>query len=221
MVQKQITLSHSGLSILDTCPRCFWLKYTEKINWPEGFVSRLANRFDGIIKKYFDRYREEGALPSFLAGKVQGKLESPFQERYTINHSEKYRFFGKLDECLITPDGRYTPIDHKTSSSDPRTKDPHPAYQLQLDAYAWLLEAHGKPTSGKGILIFYYPDITEQIENGFPFVMHVVELDTHPESAKTRFLNGIEVLASQCPAPGSECQFCKWLETVKGLNLKP
>lgn len=215
---KPITLSHSGLSILETCPRCFWLKYRRKITWPEGFVSRLANRFDGVIKKYCDRHRVAGTLPSFLAEKAEGTLENPFQERYLINHNDGFRFSGKLDECLVTPAGLYTPIDHKTSSSDPREKDPHPAYQQQLDAYAWLLEANGKPTTGKGILIFYYPDLTENIERGFDFVIKVVELNTNPKQAEQRFLGGVSVLDGDLPDSGKTCAFCGWGNLIRSIE---
>lgn len=60
---KKIWLSHHGLELLERCPRCFWLQYNKGISQPEGIVSRLANRFDTIIKKYFDLYRPLGELP--------------------------------------------------------------------------------------------------------------------------------------------------------------
>lgn len=178
-------------------------------------MSRLANRFDGVIKKYCDQHRKAGTLPSFLADYVTGTLENPFQERYYISHNNIFRFYGKLDECLVTPDGCYAPIDHKTSSSDPRKTLPHPAYQQQLNAYAWLLEANGKPTTGKGVLVFYYPDLTENIEDGFNFVIKVVELNTYPKQAEQRFLKGMAVLEDDMPEAGKECVFCEWSKIMK------
>ncbi len=215
--QKPIVLSHSGLGILDDCPRCFWLKYKKGITWPEGFASRLPNRFDTILKRHFDQHREAGTLPSILEGKVRGKLQKPFQEKYRLDHDENYQFYGKLDECLILDDGLHVPVDHKTTSSDPRGKDPHPAYQKQLDAYSWLLEANGKKTAGFGLLLFYYPDEVTSMKSGFPFVIEIVQLQTSPAQARKRFLRGVEILEGPIPPPISSCAFCSYTQTVAGI----
>ena len=45
---------------------------------------------------------------------------------------------------LVREDGTFTPIDHKTASSDPREKDIFEAYQHQLNFYALLLEKNQK-----------------------------------------------------------------------------
>lgn len=217
-IPDRIVLSHSGLSILDECPRCFWLKYRQRIERPEGFASRLPNRFDTVIKRSFDRYREVETLPPILAGRLRGRLQNPFQEKYRIDHNERFQFYGKLDECLILPDGLHVPVDHKTTSSDPRGKEPHPAYQKQLDAYAWLLEANGKGTAGFGILLFYYPDEAEAIEKGFPFVIWLVQLQTNPGEARKRFLRGVETLEGPLPPLNPSCSFCSYAETVTKIT---
>lgn len=142
--KDKIWLSPSGVEGMKRCPRCFWLQYHKRIRQPEGIVSRLANRFDKVVKSYFDIYRKTGELPPMIEGQVDGKLENPFNETYFYNHDDKYGFYGKLDECLVTADKKYTPIDHKTSSSDPRQKETLSAYQSQLDAYSFLLELNKK-----------------------------------------------------------------------------
>lgn len=217
--KKKITLSHSGLGILDDCPRCFWLQYNEGLRWPEAFASRLPNRFDSIIKGYFDRYRSVGSLPEFLNGKMRGRLENPLTVSYYYNLNERFSLTGKLDECLITPDGFYAPVDHKTTSSDPRYKDPHPAYQKQVDMYAFLLEANNKPSLGYGYLIFYYPDENQkEIDQGFRFVIETVRLTTHPEAARERFLRGVEALERPMPAATPSCKFCTYVAVNQNLT---
>lgn len=216
---KKTWLSQTGISGLDRCPRCFWLQYNRGIRQPEGIVSRLANRFDVVIKKYFDLYRPQGELPPMIAGQVEGKLEYPFQEIYFYHHDSKYGFYGKLDECLVTPDELRTPVDHKTSSSDPREKETLDAYQHQLDAYAWLLEENRKKTSGIGHLIYFYPEHKEKLHEGFSMIIHVQTLTTHPENAKKRFLNAIKVLEKPIPKSSENCPYCSWFEKVgKELN---
>jgi len=216
---KKIWLSHSGIEGMYRCPRCFWLKYNEKLSQPEGIVSRLANRFDVILKRYFDLFRPLGELPPMLEGQVEGKLENPFQEKYFYDHDEKYGLTGRLDDCLIREDGTHTPVDHKTASSDPREKDILEAYQHQLNFYAFLLEKNGKKTSGFGHLIYYYPEHTDDLKNGVPLRVHVQTLKTDPKQALNEFLKAIEVLENKLPDPAENCPFCCWHEQMKELKI--
>lgn len=100
---KKIWLSHSGVDVLYRCPRCFWLRYTYKIYQPQGIVSRLPIRFDKIIKDYFNGYRIKGELPPIIKDQLKGRLQDPFQETYFYPINQKYGFFGKLDDCLVSP----------------------------------------------------------------------------------------------------------------------
>ncbi|MBU0598495.1 PD-(D/E)XK nuclease family protein [Patescibacteria group bacterium] len=214
---KKIWLSPTGLGNSKRCPRCFWLRYHKKIYQPEGIVSRLANRFDGVIKRYFDLYRPAGELPPMIEGQVEGKLQHPFQETYFYSYNEKYGFLGKLDECLITDKGKYTPIDHKTSSSDPNVKPMIPAYQTQLDSYAFLLDKNNRPSSGIGHLIYFYPSEGKNLHQGFPMEITVKTLKTNPRSAFTELLKAIKILEGKMPKSSKDCPFCNWHSDMKKL----
>ncbi len=225
MVQESrspIRLSHSSLLLLDSCPRCFWLRYNRGIFQPQGLWSGLPNRFDSIIKAYFNRYRPSGTLPPILQGKCQGRLEDPFVEDYTWRIKDGYVFVGKLDECLVTGKGRlvtvkklHTPVDHKTTSTDPRNMEVLPAYGAQLDAYAFLLEKNGKKTTGYGHLIFYYPEHTDDLHEGCRLITDVKTLKTDPKRTDSAIKKAIEVIESPRPPLRSmECSFCGWYEKV-------
>ena len=107
---NRVWLSHTGLETFERCPRCFWLQYNKKIYQPEGIVSRLANRFDSVLKNYFNVYRPIGELPPIVKGKLDGKLQKTFQEKYFVRINEKYGFclwmfakgYGKLDGMTST-----------------------------------------------------------------------------------------------------------------------
>ncbi|MBI2984426.1 MAG: PD-(D/E)XK nuclease family protein [Candidatus Kerfeldbacteria bacterium] len=212
---KKIWLSATGIETHRRCPRCFWLQYNLRIYQPEGIVSRLANRFDGVIKRYFDLYRGTNELPPLVAGQVVGRLESPFQELYFATLNQRYGFKGKLDECLVRPDGRYTPVDHKTASSDPNTREIIPAYQFQLDSYAWLLGQNEKPTSGLGHLIYFYPAESQHLHQGFPMEVTIKTLTTKPTSVRPILEQAISLLEGPLPAPADDCPFCLYVEQVK------
>lgn len=212
---KRLWLSATAMESMNRCPRCFWLEKHEGIRQPEGIVSRLANRFDIVIKRYFDLYRPLGELPPMVASLLQGKLQHPFQEKYWYNVDDHYGYYGKLDECLVSPDEKYTPVDHKTASSDPNTKELIPAYQFQLDSYAFLLESNGHPTSGLGHLIYFFPGHGEKLHAGFPMEITVKTLKTDPSRVLPRIRQAITLLEGPLPSASPECTFCQYVERVK------
>lgn len=212
---KKTWLSHTGVETLERCPRCFWLAYKKGIRQPEGIVSRLANRFDGVMKDYFDSYRKLGILPPMVKGKIIGKLQSPFVEKYFANINDRYGFLGKLDECLVDAKGRFIPVDFKTASTDPRQKDLLEAYKNQIDDYLFLLEKNGHKTAGYGYLIFVFPDLSHELHKGFPMIIHVVKVKGDPKKTEIRLKAAFKVLEGKMPKPALECPFCSWYEKMK------
>lgn len=211
-------LSHSAIEGIERCPRCFWLVSKMKIRLPEGIQSRLANRFDIVIKNYFGTYRTKGELPPFIKDKIEGELENPFKEKYFHKFSKDYGFWGKLDECIIH-DRKYIPVDFKTASSDPREKEIIEAYQHQIDAYVYLMESNGRATAGYGYLIFFYPDLSDKVHNGFPMVTHIKKIRAHPEEVPGRIKRAIEILEDKIPQSKEDCPFCLWFDKVKDYYL--
>lgn len=212
-------LSHSAIGGMYACPRCFWLFIKKGIKHPEGIQSRLAGRFDRLTKAYFHLFREAGKMPPLIEGKVLGTLENPLQASYSYRYNDAYGLKGQLDECLVLKNRQRIPVDHKTSSGDPRKKDSIDAYGHQLNAYALLLEENGKPTAGFGYLIYYYPDDTTEMHKGVPLVIHIEKLKTDPEAARKELKAAIAILEKPMPEASPTCVFCNWHETLKGLNI--
>jgi len=211
----RIWLSHTGIEVLERCPRCFWLQYRRGIYHPEGIVSRLPNRFDTVLKNYFNIFRPLGELPPLVAGKLEGKLQNPFQEKYFVRLDEKYGFFGKLDECLVDDKEEHIPVDFKTASSDPREKEVLEAYQSQIDDYVYILAENGKKVAGFGYLVYFFPDHSKELHKGFPMIMHIEKLKGDPEKTKKRIQNAISILEKEIPQPAEDCPFCTWYDKVK------
>lgn len=214
----RIWLSHTSLEVLERCPRCFWLQVNKGIRQPEGIVSRLANRFDVVIKNYFDKYRNIGKFPPMVEGKLEGHLQRPFVEKYFVRINDKFGFFGKLDECLVDGEGRHTPIDFKTSSSDPRDKETLSAYRSQIDDYVFLISENGRKVTNEGYLIYFFPDMSEELHDGFPMIVHMQKLKGNPENTRKRIENAIKVLSNEVPASNPECVFCNYIDSVKTID---
>lgn len=213
--QKKLRwLSHSGIEWINTCQKCFWLRYNKKIYQPQGIVSRLSNRFDIVLKSYFDGYRKKRKLPPMIEDQIGGKLEDPFQEKYFHKIDNEYGFWGKLDECII--DGNfYIPVDFKTTSSDPREKEIMDAYQHQIDEYTYLMEENKKKTPHYGYLLFFYPEFLEETHNGFPMAITIKKVEAHPERVLARIQKAIDILKNPLPKSSPECEYCKWYSDVK------
>ncbi len=207
-------LSHTAIEGVNRCRRCFWLAYKQKIRQPEGIQSRLASRFDVVLKHYFNEYRESEKLPPLIEGKLNGLLQNPFKEAYFHRINEQYGFYGKLDECIIDH-GSYIPVDFKTSSSDPRDKEILEAYRNQIDEYLFLLSENKLPIAGYGYLIFFYPDLSGNVHNGFPMVCNIVKVEGRPELVLTRIEKAISILEGPIPESATDCSFCAWYHKVK------
>ena len=211
----RIWLSHTGIEGLERCPRCFWLQYIKGIKQPEGIVSRLANRFDGVLKNYFNSFRETGELPPMVEGKLVGKLQNPFKEAYFVTINDKFGFVGKLDECLVNEKGELIPVDFKTASSDPRERELLQAYANQIDDYIFVLERNNLKVTGYGYLVFVYPDHSKELHKGFPMIIHTVKVTGDPKKTEERIKKAIKVLEDKMPKPAEDCNFCKYRKDVK------
>ncbi len=208
----RIWLSHTGIEGMERCPRCFWLLYRKGVRQPEGIVSRLANRFDKVLKNYFDTFRGTNDLPPMIEEKIKGTLQNPFTETYFVRIDAKYGFLGKLDECIISPEGLHIPFDFKTSSSDPREKETLPAYQSQIDAYLFILKQNGKNIADYGYLMYVYPDEGKKLHDGFPMIIHLTKLQGDPKRTAEKISRAISVLEGEIPQANPDCPFCKYRE---------
>lgn len=211
----RIWLSHSGLEALERCPRCFWLQYNKGIRQPEGIVSRLANRFDTILKSYFDIYRPDGGLPPLVNQTLKGSLQNPFIETYWVKVNDKYGFYGKLDECIVDEKGQLIPVDFKTSSSDPREKEILDAYKSQIDDYIFILEKNHKKVAGYGFLVFVFPDHSKKLHDRFPMVIYTVKVEGDSKRAEGRIKNAMKILDGKLPKANEDCDFCQYRQAVK------
>lgn len=211
----RIWLSHTGLESLERCPRCFWLQYKKGIRQPEGIVSRLANRFDKILKSYFDIYRPDGGLPPLVNDSLEGSLQNPFVETYWVRINDKYGFYGKLDECIVNSKGELIPVDFKTSSSDPRENDILDAYKSQIDDYIFIIRKNNKQVAGYGFLVFVFPDHGKKLHDRFPMVIHTVKVEGDSKKTEIRIKNAIKVLDGKMPRENRDCDFCKYRQAVR------
>jgi CRISPR/Cas system-associated exonuclease Cas4 (RecB family) len=202
-----IKLSPSTLNLMEECPRCFWLHVVKNIKRPSGPMAGIVIKMDSIIKKYFNRYREQDKLPPIIKGKVKGKLPKDMPKTLYSEEGE-IKLKGLPDEYLELEDGSIVPFDHKTKSKAP--EENHPAYQLQLDVYTYLLIKNGYKTVNKGYLAYYYPDDCD-VHNGLDMNCEVVEVKTNPDRVVKLINKAKKIINNDIPDCGKDCEYCRWV----------
>lgn len=212
-----VQLSASTLKLFQECPRCFWLHLNKRLERPRGPFPSLPSGIDRVLKRYFDTYRQQGRLPPLIHEKLQGRLSTTELTLGFNDAPTQARLWGKLDDCVILPDHRLAPLDHKTRAAAPpdRTYTTQ-YYQLQMDVYTLLLERAGHPTSRTAYVVYYYP-VEGELHGGFPFSVTVHEVATRPDLAYKIFTAGCQCLAGPLPASGDACEFCRWMQARSGV----
>jgi hypothetical protein len=214
-------LSASTLKLFQECPRCFWLHINQRIERPRGPFPSLPSGIDRVLKGYYEQYRSSGALPPIIHGKLPGRLSTTALTLGFNDPVTKARLWGKLDDCVILPDERLAPLDHKTRASAPDDVSYSLRYyKFQMDVYTLLLERAGHRTSRTAYLVYYYP-VAGVLHDGFPFNVAVHEITTDPEAAYGIFRDACRCLDGSLPASSAACEFCHWTQKYYAATPSP
>jgi len=206
---RSVGLSQTTLNLLRDCERCFWLHF-HGVRRPEAPWATITRGLDRVITRYCKPYRDSDVLPPLLAG-LEGKLVTAGVGAY-VDPDTGFVLTGRLDECLELPGGFFAPLDHKTRDAPPNGV--HDAHQLQLDVYTLLLAESGYAIAGYGVLVYYVP-VAGELHDGFPFRVHVHEVDTDPERARTWLRRARAVLdLPHRPEAAPACDYCRWAVDV-------
>lgn len=214
---EAIKLSPTSLNAFTECPRCFWLKFVKGIDRPAGIFPSLPSGMDSVLKTYFNEYRAEGILPPLVADKLTGQLMNPLPKTLLYTDKELRAILtGKLDDALQIGENLYSVMDHKTRGYPPK-EEIIPAYQLQMDAYDFLMNANGYPTDHKAYLVYYYPS-TGQLHNNFPFIVEAKELVADPDRAMRVFRDAVACIRGDMPESAKTCEYCGWAARMAQLE---
>lgn len=214
---EAIKLSPSTLNLFTECARCFWLAQNKGIKRPSGIFPSLPGGMDGVLKVYFNEYRDQNMLPPIVEGKLPGILMNPLPKTLLYKDNNLRAILqGKLDDALSIGDGLYSVMDHKTRGYPPKDEILAP-YQLQMDAYDLLMERNGFPTDHKAYLVYYYPT-PGQLHNNFPFAVEVKEVVANPQRALRIFEDAVGCLRGGMPEANKACGYCGWATMMEKLE---
>jgi len=174
-----IRLSKTAIGKYEQCPRCFWLKYTQKLDQPEGISSKVWKGIEREQIAHHERHRHAGTLPPELVGQVpSGSIfyqpksatkETPAQIdlkslrywgkglRFTV---ERFEVSTALDDMLQREEGGHTIYnvwDDKTKSKATDEAATMDLYQTQADVFDLAANLNGYPTDGRVFFGYWYP----------------------------------------------------------------
>ena len=215
-------LSPSSLSLMENCPRCFWLHHNRKVRRPDSIFPSLPSGMDNILKVHFDKFRDKGKLPPELREHKDckdcslfndGELMKIWRNNFkgiTWKDEEGNILHGAVDNLLIK-DKKIIVLDYKTRGFALK-EDTHEHYQNQLDIYNFLLRKNGYETEDYAFLLFYVPKhVQETGEVIFDTTLKKMKIDV--KNAEKLWKNAIILLNNKCP--GEKCEWCELVKSER------
>lgn len=214
-------LSPSALSLMEDCPRCFWLHHNKEKKRPDTVFPSLPSGMDAILKKHFDKFMEKGKLPPELRENKECKDCNLFNDvellkvwrsnfkGISIKDDNENVLHGAIDN-LLTKGKKIIVLDYKTRGYELKP-DTHEHYQNQLDFYNYLFRENGYDTEDYAFLLFYYPK--EVLETGeVIFNTKLVKMKVDVKNAEHIWKKSLKLLNGPCPKKHEhgECKWCVW-----------
>ncbi|MCL5430330.1 MAG: PD-(D/E)XK nuclease family protein [Candidatus Marsarchaeota archaeon] len=215
---KSYKISPSTLSLLEDCPRCFWLQIVKGIKRPDAPFPSLPSGIDSVLKKHFDAYRKLGKLPPELKKhRINARLfddmdllevwRANFKGIRWTDKKSSITLRGAVDE-ILEKNGTLIVLDFKTRGF-PLKEDTAEHYRDQIDIYNYLLRKNGFKTANYGYLLFFHPAKING-NSSFLFNTDIVTMKINVNHAEKLFKNAIKVLTGRMPKASKTCKFCAW-----------
>jgi hypothetical protein len=215
-------LSPSSLSLMEDCPRCFWLHHNKEKKRPAGIFPSLPSGMDHILKTHFDKFRDKGKLPPELKDDKECKNCKLFDDKEKLElwrnnfkgigwkDKEGNILHGAVDNLLVKGK-KIIVLDYKTRGY-PLKDDTAAHYQNQLNIYNFLLRKNGYETEDYAFLLFYIPkEVTETGE--VIFTSELVKMKIDVAEAEKLWKKALKLLAGPCPPKHEEeADKCAWCE---------
>lgn len=218
-------LSPSSLSLMEDCPRCFWLHHNKDKKRPQGIFPSLPSGMDGILKTHFDKFMTKGEIPPELKQNKECKGCKLFDNKELLAEwrnnfrgvkwqDEKGNILHGAVDNILVKGKKLVVLDYKTRGF-PLKEDTAEHYQNQLDIYNFLLQKNGYDTEDFAFLLFYVPK--EVMETGeVIFNTHLVKMKIDVLAAEKLWKRALRILNGKCPAHHAEDdeEVCPWCEMV-------
>lgn len=235
-LSNTLKISRSGLKLFLDCPRCFWLDLHHKIKRPPGYPFTLSIAVDYLVKKEFDKYRDQGKPPPILKnygikdaklynGENLSEWRNNFKGVAYFDENLNAILYGAVDDILEFKDGSLGVVDYKSSGA--REITIYDDYQKQMDVYNYILRQKGYETYPEAFFVFYkvIKEGETGFENALKFTEEVRSVKVNTEWVGPAFEAAVELARQDGPpspaeasAKAGHCDHCHYVEMASQFN---
>lgn len=232
-------ISRSKFSDFLTCTRCFYLDRVKGLASPGMPGWSLNVAVDDLLKKEFDRYRENREphpiFREYNLNFVPYQHQSMDKWRNSLSGGIEYHdketniiFTGGVDDIWYDLDtDQLVVIDYKAQSSSKAVNQHtylnsvyHQGYKMQLDFYAFVLSKMGFDVSCKGYFLVCNADKSlENFNNSLKFDTHLIEYEVQTDWIAPKITEMKDLLDCETvPDRNPYCENCAYIEAANDLK---
>ena len=120
----------------------------------------------------------------------------------------------------VNPEGEYIVVDYRSTAKDTEVTldaDWQISYKRQMEIYQWLFRKNGFKVSNTGYFVYCNGNTHKEAFDGrLEFDVKIIPYDGDTSWVEDTILDAIQCLKSdRLPAPGADCDFCKYRKAVK------
>lgn len=222
-----IKLSRTKIELSIECPRCFWLDMRSKIGRPPGFPFTINNAIDFLLKREFDKHREDGTAHAIIKENKINAIPYKCAEMDLWRHNftgvqfehkkTDFLVYGAVDDIWVNPDGELMVVDYKaTGSAEHHIYD---QYRRQMEIYQWLLKSRGLKVSSTGYFVFARVNKDDGFaDRKLSFNIFVEPLGGDSSWVEEAVLRARKIYDGEMPPAGEGCDHCIYVNKRFGIG---
>jgi hypothetical protein len=185
---------------------------------------------DKLLKKEFDIHRAKGTkhplCEEYGIDAIPLSHEKIDEWRDSLRGGITFKIDGSnvvvtggVDDMWITHQGEYIVVDYKATAKDGEVTldaDWKIGYKRQMEIYQWLFRKNGFKVSNTGYFVYCNGSTDKEAFDGrLEFDVKIIPYEGNTSWVENTILEAIGCLKSDnLPAPGSDCDFCKYRNAV-------
>ncbi len=228
--KEPFRISRTKIDLFLNCNRCFYLDRKLGVAQPPGYPFSLNSAVDKLLKKEFDKHREErtphplmkeygiDAIP-FSHEKIEEWRDSLRKGIQYLDKETNLLITGGVDDVWQDKEGRIIIVDYKATAKNGEVSldaDWQIGYKRQMEIYQWLFRKNGFDVSDTGYFVYCNGDTEREFNNALYFDIKVIPYNGDDSWIDNTILEIHKcLLSTEIPLSGPDCDFCAYRKAVQ------